>query len=365
MPWSGGSSSRKPTRRSASAQRQTRRPSPPAFERSCAAGSVSTRSTVAPLDVEEAQDRRARLRHGERRRPAATTAAASATHRHGNGLPAARAATTSSGSGGNASSRPSCLQALLERAHASASRLSRRRARARARRDLTVPRRIPERGRGLLLGELEQVAAGDRVAVVVGQPLDRREQPLLVLARDERRLGGRDRVPRAGLVDRAQDEPLAAARRAAAVASLVGDDPQQPRLERRAAPEAPERALRLDESVLRGLLGVGGVARQQVRRAERDPLICAHERLPGLEVAAPGPLDELGFVQWPVHHRRVIHRRGTLGFRTMLARVARYEVQSDRSTRRLRRSARRRSRSSSSMASPAGTSSSTRKTGGR
>ena len=69
------------------------------------------------------------------------------------------------------------------------------------------------------------------------------------------------------------------------------------------------RALCLDESVLSGLLGIGGVAREQVCGAEGDALICAHERLPGLEVAVPGPLDELGFVQWPVHHRQVIHRQ--------------------------------------------------------
>ena len=68
-----------------------RSPSPPACERSCAAGSVSTRSTVAPLEVEEAQDRRARLRHGERRRPARRLPPRARAHRHGNGLPAARA----------------------------------------------------------------------------------------------------------------------------------------------------------------------------------------------------------------------------------------------------------------------------------
>jgi hypothetical protein len=32
--------------------------------------------------------------------------------------------------------------------------------------------------------------------------------------------------------------------------------------------------------------------------------VCAHDRLPGAEVAAPRSFDELRFVQWPVHHRR-------------------------------------------------------------
>ena len=43
----------------------------------------------------------------------------------------------------------------------------------------------------------------------------------------------------------------------------------------------------------------------------------------------PGPLYELGFVQWPVHHRR-FYTAWHVRVPTMLARVARYEVQSER-----------------------------------
>src|SRR5205823_14651113 len=50
-----------------------------------------------------------------------------------------------------------------------------------------------ERRCGLVLGEVEEEAARDRVAVVVGEALDGGQQLLLVLAREQSRLGGRDR----------------------------------------------------------------------------------------------------------------------------------------------------------------------------
>ena len=82
---------------------------------------------------------------GARRRPAAraTTAAARATHRHGNGLPGRARGRRKIRLRRERQLAAELLQTLLERAHASASRVSRRRARARARRDLTVPRRTP------------------------------------------------------------------------------------------------------------------------------------------------------------------------------------------------------------------------------
>src|SRR5262245_49325860 len=86
------------------------------------------------------------------------------------------------------------------------------------------------------------------------------EQLVAALGSEERRLGGRGRVPRGGLRGRAQRERLAATGAATTVARLVGDDLQQPRLERRSRAKAPERAIRLDEGVLSRLLGVGAVA---------------------------------------------------------------------------------------------------------
>ena len=116
------------------------------------------------------------------------------------------------------------------------------------------------------------------------------------------------RPPRRLLRRRAQREVRAPAGRAAAVARLVGDDLQQPGPERRARAEAAERAPRLDEAVLRGLLGVGGVAGDHVGRAEGDALVCVHELLVGVRVAALRAADQVGFVEWSAHHRPLLHR---------------------------------------------------------
>ena len=107
-----------------------------------------------------------------------------------------------------------------------------------------------------------------------------------------------------GLLGRPQGQARAPAGGAAAVARLVGDDRQQPRPERRAGAEARQRAPRLHEALLRGLLGVGGRAARQAGDAKGDVLVCAHEGSIGDGVAPLGPRDQRGFVvRWPAHHR--------------------------------------------------------------
>src|SRR5581483_1359124 len=101
---------------------------------------------------------------------------------------------------------------------------------------------------------------------------------------------------------RAQRERRTPSRRATAVSRLVGDDPEQPWLERRTRPEAPEGAVRLHERVLRRLLRVGRVAGDQVGGAQRDPLVSVHELLVGVGVAPLRAGDELSVVEWPAHH---------------------------------------------------------------
>ena len=135
-------------------------------------------------------------------------------------------AATSGVSGHSTASSPSrCSQA-----HSSASS----RASARDNRDLTVPGRQPERGRGLLLGQPEQVA-GRRptCAVLLAEPVDRREQPLALLAARSAASGdGTASAEGALLVQVRSDRPRRASR-APPVARLVGDDRQQPGPERR------------------------------------------------------------------------------------------------------------------------------------
>src|SRR5206468_4176564 len=152
-----------------------------------------------------------------------------------------------------------------------------------------------ERGRGLLLRQIEEVAARDRLAVMLFETVHGGEQLLASLRAEECRLGGRGRVPRDDVPGRAQRDRLAAAAGATAIARLVRDDAQQPRLERRTGTEAPERAMRLHEAVLRSLLRVGGIAGDKPCGAKGDALVRAHELLVSGRVSPLGAGDELRF----------------------------------------------------------------------
>src|SRR5207253_2873347 len=79
-----------------------------------------------------------------------------------------------------------------------------------------------ERRGGLLLGEIEQVAAGEHFARVGGELLERGQQLLPLRGVERGILGGGGRLPRERR--RSQSELLAPAGGAAAVASLVRGD---------------------------------------------------------------------------------------------------------------------------------------------
>ena len=161
-----------------------------------------------------------------------------------------------------------------------------------------------ERRRRLGLGELEQVAAADHRPVVLAQAADRVEQRGPALAGEERRLRGGGRLPgRARLARGAEGQRGPAAGRAAAVAGLVGHDREQPWPQRLAGAEAPERAAGLDQPLLRGVLRVRGVARDEVGGPEGDLLMAADERRERAGIPGAGTLDQLGLLQWPAHHR--------------------------------------------------------------
>ena len=233
-------------------------------------------------------------------------------------------------SAGRPSSWPSAAQ-LRARAsrHSAPSQLFAERGSTRERRDLTGPAPHAEGGRGLVL-RAGRGSSGTRSRR--GGPSERRSTApsscSCRLARARAASGdgtaspGRPRRPRAA---------TSRSRRAGRAAAVVA-----PRWRRSAAAtgrnggsaaEAAERAVGLDETVL------GGLPRRRrrlppARTAVRKAIpwcvrtIVSQAR----EVAAPRPLDELRFVQWPVHHRRYYTAETRLGFRAMLARVARYEV---------------------------------------
>src|SRR5262245_9172829 len=138
-----------------------------------------------------------------------------------------RIAASRSGVGGKATSRPSARSAVSSSAIRLPEMLDRPRG---ARLDRAAPN--VQRGGGLRLRELEEEAAGDHETLLLAQSVDRLQQPFAVFPRQHNALGGRSRVPR-GFVDRdAERESRPASGGATAVASLVGDDPEQPRPKR-------------------------------------------------------------------------------------------------------------------------------------
>ena len=74
-------------------------------------------------------------------------------------------------------------------------------------------------------------------------------------------------------------------RGAPAADRLVRYDPQEPRPERLVGPEAAERAVGVNERLLRRVLGLGGIAQHEERHAEGHLLVAAHQRLVGGEIA--------------------------------------------------------------------------------
>src|SRR5215207_26675 len=280
-----------------------------------AGGSCSRRSTVAPWRPKSSRTASRTPGTAAKTPPARTSSAARAIAndllkmirlRRGLAGEGTRSLTdwVRSGIGGQSSSRPSCVSwrsssftprppPELHPQPVEPARDAR----------LHRPARAVERRRRLLLRQVEQVAADDRLSGGVRQPLDRRQQPLAPLGVEERRLGRRDRVVRAALLGHAQHEPRSAAGGPEAVARLIRDDREQPGPERSALAEAAERRVRLDERVLRGLLGVRLGARDHPRGPERDRLMHSHDLLVGIRLAALRAHYELRLLWWPVLHR--------------------------------------------------------------
>ena len=194
------------------------------------------------LQAEQLEDRRARRaaiasaaagdqrRAGEREREAAQAPAARATEAAGApaarapdapGAAASRAATAAAMSGVAGHSTCSAAQPRLEVRHSRPPLRARRAAApARARRArLDGPARNAERGRGLLLAEVEQVAAGRAQAVVLAQPGER--------ARTARRASRRRGAPPRA---RGPPRPRGAPRRRRAAPGARGGPPERRRL---------------------------------------------------------------------------------------------------------------------------------------
>ena len=168
---------------------------------------------------------------------------------------------------------------------------------------------------GLLLGELEEVAAGEDVAVALVEPVDRRQELVAPLSPDRGPLRRRGRVSRRMGRGRAHAESDTPGARATTVVRLVGHDAQEPGLEGRAGPEARQRGPGLHEPDLGRVLRVGGGPDEQVGGAEGDGLVHAHELLEGALVSPPGAVRERSVVGRPALHRPVLHLLGGGGSR--------------------------------------------------
>src|SRR3954468_14853911 len=159
-----------------------------------AAGRASTRTT---LTFRRPSQSRIAVRAGgtSSAAPIATTRTITAIRTgllHGRGrCRRPRIAEARSGFDGNSTSGPSCRSAVSS----SAIRLSQVLERTRRAR-LHGPRPDGEGGCGLVLGELEEEPAGDHEPFLLAQAVDRGEQALPVLPREQDALGGRSRAPR-------------------------------------------------------------------------------------------------------------------------------------------------------------------------
>src|SRR6266536_984008 len=162
----------------------------------------------------------------------------------------------------------------------------------------------PEDARCLRLGQLQEEPGGDRLPVPLRQAADSGQQRAPALVGQCRRLGRRGRVSRRADLGDAQRQVVLAATGAAAVAGLVGDDGEQPGPERRSRAEAVQGVPGLHQALLRGVVGVGAAAGDQVGRPVCEILVPAHQGLVGTHVSPSRPFDELAFVlvQWTALH---------------------------------------------------------------
>src|SRR5712691_10380475 len=197
--------------------------------------------------------------------------------------------------------------------------------------------RDAERGRGLLAAELEEVPARDHQPVVVAEVVDEGQEPLPLIRRQDRRLGGWGRIPRAEVLRQAKVQVLATSRRARAVASLIGDDAQQPRSGFGARAEGVQGPVGLEHAFLRGVLRLGGGSGDYVSDSERDLLVSLHNLLKGTLIAALRACEQFGFVRWTALHRTgsTTNRAGSR-FRSLATRAALYVLRESDGWRRAR-----------------------------
>jgi len=163
------------------------------------------------------------------------------------------------------------------------------------------PLRDPQRVGRLRLGEVEEIARANDLAVVVPEEVQRGDQRRPRLVGEDRRLGRWSRITQGAVLGGTKHEPGSPPGGAAAVARFVRDDPKEPRPERGTGPEPGQRRVRLDEGLLSGVLGVP-VGRDHVRGTDGHVLVAADQLLVGHDLAFAGAFDQFGVFQWTALH---------------------------------------------------------------
>src|SRR2546426_3664611 len=152
------------------------------------------------------------------------------------------------------------------------------------------------------LRELHEVSVSDEQSILLAKLAERAKHERTPLARQGRLLGRQGRVTRGAILDDAEVDRRSPAGRLAAVLGLVRDDPEQPRAEGRSGPEAPECEVRLGKAVLRGVLRLGGQARDHVGGPGGERLIAQHQLAVRLGVSVLCAFHEYSVLRRPALH---------------------------------------------------------------
>ena len=177
------------------------------------------------------------------------------------------------------------------------SMISRSIARARTTRIFSVVIGSCRMRADLLVGQLLGVLQHQHLAVLGRQRQQRRLELGAVLVAERVRLGRRRivRERRLAAADLALQRLLGAPLRLQDVLRTVDRDAQQPGRERvvpALAVKAIQRVERVDERLLRDVLGVGAAAQHPQRDRERQPLVSLDERTERLDVAVETARDQ-------------------------------------------------------------------------
>lgn len=170
----------------------------------------------------------------------------------------------------------------------------------------------------LPFAQVEQIAALDHVPHRGWQIAHCRQEPPSPFVFEKSGLGRWDRISRDTLgYAQSQTEPTSGA--PPAVQRLIADDAEEPGAKISMISDPPKRAMCLENRLLEDILGIVGVANNQISDAHPENLVSSNEGNEGIGVSRLGAADQFVIIQWTVLHSPVLHRRPIAGSGTCLA----------------------------------------------